>query len=201
MIQCPACRITYVANTIFCVECGLYLLEKEALGTDPLETVHVRWMGETDHPLVGDVDLPNPEPLTVRLRVGTLRPSLAGSNGKGDQVRELEVTLTKPIRLGRIDPAQDIYPEVDLTTDLALEQGVSREHACIFRRGSGVEVEDLGSTNGTLLNGQRLDPYIPEILKDGDQLQLGKLLIEVSFEAHHPIRKIPADRVVIQAAV
>jgi pSer/pThr/pTyr-binding forkhead associated (FHA) protein len=42
-------------------------------------------------------------------------------------------------------------------------------------------VEDLGSTNGTLLNGIRLDPYMPETLKDGDQLQLGKLLIEVKL--------------------
>jgi pSer/pThr/pTyr-binding forkhead associated (FHA) protein len=97
--------------------------------------------------------------------------------------RELEVPLTKPIRLGRIDPREGVYPDVDLTADLAMEHGVSREHACIFQRGNVVEVEDLASTNGTLLNGTRLAPYLPVSLKNGDRLHLGKLLIEVRMEA------------------
>jgi pSer/pThr/pTyr-binding forkhead associated (FHA) protein len=93
--------------------------------------------------------------------------------------------LTKPVRVGRIDPREGVYPDVDLTVDLAMEFGVSREHACIFRRGNAVEVEDLASTNGTALNGKRLSPYLPVPLKDGDQLQLGKLLIEVNLGANH----------------
>jgi len=83
-----------------------------------------------------------------------------------------------------MDPGQDIYPDVDLTEDLAVEYGVSREHACIFQRGSMVVVEDLGSTNGTLLNRERLAPFLPQPLKDGDQLQLGELLIEVRFKTY-----------------
>ena len=90
--------------------------------------------------------------------------------------------LLKPVRLGRSDPSQNIFPEVDLTDDLAMESGVSREHAAIFGRGSTIMVEDLGSTNGTLLNGERLDPYMPEILQHGDQLQLGQLLIGVRLK-------------------
>jgi len=96
----------------------------------------------------------------------------------------LEIPLTKPIRLGRIDPREGVYPDIDLTIDLAMEHGVSREHACIFRRGNAVEIEDLASTNGTMLNGTRLAPYLPVPIKDGDQLQLGKLLIEVSFKSN-----------------
>ena len=42
-------------------------------------------------------------------------------------------------------------------------------------------VEDLGSINGTFINGKRLAPYLPEVLSHGDQLQLGKLLIEVEL--------------------
>jgi pSer/pThr/pTyr-binding forkhead associated (FHA) protein len=114
------------------------------------------------------MDLPGTGPLSVRL---TIR--------RKTRKRELEITLIKPVRLGRSDPVQNIFPEVDLSDDLALESGVSREHACIFARGRTLMVEDLGSTNGTLLNGKRLDPYIPEQLNHGDQLQLGKLLIEV----------------------
>lgn len=219
MIECPACRVSYVANTIFCAECGLYLLGSEELDTAPFETAEVRWAGDSHHSYPGETDSPDSGWLSIRLRIGGPRTSLArpilsanagsetqsggrgriggpgrsrkrsgwgsGSVGESVQARELEVPLAKPIRLGRIDPIEDIYPEVDLTDDLALEHGVSREHACIFRRGNVVEVEDLGSTNGTLLNGERLAPYLPVPLKDGDQLQLGKLLIEVSFEASH----------------
>jgi pSer/pThr/pTyr-binding forkhead associated (FHA) protein len=138
-------------------------------------------MGETDDsPHPGRITL-DTGPLTVHLRIS-----------QGDQERELEVPLTKAIRLGRMDPLQDIYPEVDLTEDLALDHGVSREHACIFRRNEIVVVEDLGSTNGTLLNGDRLAPFLPQLLKDGDQLQLGKLLIEVHFKSYQP-QETPAE--------
>jgi hypothetical protein len=142
VVRCPVCRITYVPNTLFCTECGLYLLKSQDLATDPLEAVHVKWRGETDDEPHRGRSVLDMGPLTVRLRIS-----------QGDQPRELEVRLTKPVRLGRMDPLHDIYPEVDLTEDMALDYGVSREHACIFRRGEHVLVEDLGSTNGTLLNG------------------------------------------------
>lgn len=188
MVQCPACHVTYVANTVFCTECGLYLPPSEGLGTEPLEREQLQWRGESDDASVTDVDLHDARPVTVRLRIES-----------SDRVRELEVALTRPIRLGRIDPMEDIFPEVDLTDDLALKRGVSREHACIFQRGEAIEVEDLGSTNGTLLNGIRMSPYIPQVLKDGDQLQLGKLLIEVSF-GHHPLPKARLENGIARGA-
>ncbi len=170
MVQCPVCRTRYVANTIYCAECGTYLLEGDDLGTDPIEVAQIRWLGKADRSQFRDTSLPDTGPLTIRLRIG-----------KASRERELEVSLLKPIRLGRSDPTQNVFPEVDLTDDLGMEYGVSREHARISRRGSTVVIEDLGSTNGTLLNGERLDPYMPEPLKHGDQLQLGKLLIQVSI--------------------
>jgi predicted component of type VI protein secretion system len=38
------------------------------------------------------------------------------------------------------------------------------------------------------LNGSRLAPYQPASLNDGDQLQLGNLLVEVNFDVH-PARR------------
>ena len=161
----------YVANTIYCAECGTYLLKPEQLGTDPIEKKKIDWMGEGEDLQAIDQNLPGTGPLSIRLHIG-----------HGTRAREIEVSLAKPIRLGRSDPTQDIFPEVDLTDDLGIEFGVSREHVCIFRQGgTAIKVEDLGSTNGTLLNGKELPPYTPTPLKHGDQLQLGKLLIEVSI--------------------
>jgi pSer/pThr/pTyr-binding forkhead associated (FHA) protein len=101
----------------------------------------------------------------------------------GDHQREVQVVLNKVIHLGRLDPASNIFPEVDLTGDGVEAQGVSRRHISIFKQGAGVVVEDLGSVNGTFVNGKRLDPYLPETLNDGDILQLGRLLIKVRLRA------------------
>jgi pSer/pThr/pTyr-binding forkhead associated (FHA) protein len=148
-------------------------------------------MYEADEAHLEDSDMPKTGPLTIRLRISC---PATGSRRRA-KPRELEITLLKPIRLGRMDPFHDTYPEVDLTDELAIEQGVSREHACIFRRGNTILVEDLGSTNGTLLNGERLAPYLPVPLKQGDQLQLGKLPIEVLIETY------PSHRTDVKAKV
>ncbi len=168
MVRCRVCQTNYVTNTVYCTECGAYLLDPEELETEPMEIARINWLGKLHVAQAGDVELPRTGPLSIRLIIG-----------KDDRQREVEVMLIKPVRLGRSDPSQNIFPEVDLTDDLAMESGVSREHAAIFGRGSAIMVEDLGSTNGTLLNGERLDPYMPEPLQHGDQLQLGQLLIEV----------------------
>jgi pSer/pThr/pTyr-binding forkhead associated (FHA) protein len=168
VVRCRVCQTNYVTNTIYCAECGAYLLEPEELETEPIEIASINWMGKIRDAQTNDADLPHTGPLSVRLIIG-----------KSSRKRELEVLLVRPVRLGRSDPSQNIFPEVDLTDDLAMEYGVSREHAAIAGRGGTITVEDLGSTNGTLLNGERLDPYMPEPLHHGDQLQLGQLLIEV----------------------
>ncbi len=59
--------------------------------------------------------------------------------------------------------------------------GVSRLHARFFRRDNGTYVEDLGSTNGTFVNTERLDG--PKMLKDGDKIQIGaSFLLKFSLQ-------------------
>jgi len=60
------------------------------------------------------------------------------------------------------------------TADLVLsEPTISRAHAAIGYERGDFFVQDLGSTNGTGVNGRR-EPRTP--LRDGDEVQLGKLL-------------------------
>jgi hypothetical protein len=68
MIECPICRTQYVTNTLFCEECGLYLLGTEKPDTDPLETEEGGWLFGDDSSQLGD--MPSREPLTIRLRIG-----------------------------------------------------------------------------------------------------------------------------------
>ncbi len=64
-----------------------------------------------------------------------------------------------------------------------LDEKVSREHCAIEPAGSGFTVRDLGSRNGTFLNGQRL--AAPAALTPGDQLGVGEtvLVFDPPFEA------------------
>jgi pSer/pThr/pTyr-binding forkhead associated (FHA) protein len=55
---------------------------------------------------------------------------------------------------------------------------ISRAHAAIgYEADGGFFVQDLGSTNGTLLNGER---HKRCALRDGDTIQIGKLALRVS---------------------
>ncbi len=66
-----------------------------------------------------------------------------------------------------------------LKADLALaEATISRAHAAIGFEGSTFFIEDLGSTNGTLVNGARVTR---QPLKCDDEIQMGKLRIGVTL--------------------
>jgi len=81
--------------------------------------------------------------------------------------------------LGRVSDAQPIMPDIDLTPYQAYANGVSRLHAVLKREGKRVFVMDLGSSNGTYLNGKRLQPNVDQTLNHGDMLALGKLKIQI----------------------
>lgn len=168
MITCPFCQLTLPDNTIFCSECGTYLLEKDKQETDPLREQVRSSIGST----TGNLKLPTAEtgagPTMIRLLIE-----------RG--FREVELALEKAIHLGRLDPLSDNFPEVDFTDAGGVEKGVSRRHARIFKKDESLIVEDLGSINGTYINGQKLSAYTAEVIKDGDVLQLGRLVVQVRF--------------------
>ena len=86
--------------------------------------------------------------------------------------------------IGRGDPNSGDKPEVDLTDSDALGKGVSRKHAMIVRRDGALHIVDNSSANGTFLNGQRLVAMQPRILRDGDDIRLGHLVMRVTFRPH-----------------
>lgn len=87
------------------------------------------------------------------------------------------------IMIGRKNPDTGEIPDVDLSAYDALERGVSRNHATILKRDGALHIVDLGSANGTYLNGQRLVAKQPRILRDGDDIRLGRLVIRANFRA------------------
>ena len=67
---------------------------------------------------------------------------------------------------------------------------VSRQHCLLHVDDAGAEIRDLGSTNGTLVNGKRVRDA--RALHDGDTVQLGPLVLKVIF--------VPADDPALDAS-
>jgi pSer/pThr/pTyr-binding forkhead associated (FHA) protein len=167
VIKCPSCQKRHPANTLFCDECGAYLAAEEVnKHTDPLAMGNADWMEETESVTSGPPDLEADGLLTLKLAIR-------------DSGRIVEYPLSKEISIGRLDAASATFPDVDLSEDGGLEKGVSRRHARITRQGINLFIEDLGSVNGTFLNGKRLTPYLPHPLEKGDEVQIGRLVLRV----------------------
>lgn len=97
----------------------------------------------------------------------------------------VEANRTIPLRgrteftLGRVTEDQPIIPDVDLTPFEAYIMGVSRLHATLKIGPQRISIRDLGSSNGTRVNGNRIVPHVDYPLKPGDELALGKLVLQI----------------------
>lgn len=77
----------------------------------------------------------------------------------------------------------------DITNDIAInDREVSRHHLRFTKGADGITIEDLGSTNGTFINGKRLTGATG--LKNGDMVGLGET-VTLQFEAGRPGAESP----------
>ena len=159
---CTNCGKANPESEAFCAECGYVLPDERAtLNTQPLSAP-----GQ-----------PQPE-----LRWGTaffedrMVLQLTVKN-TGDKI---QYELGEDCVLGRTH--KETVPDIDLAPFKAMDHGVSRRHARLTRQSLTVMVQDLGSVNGTFLNGTRLVPFQPRVLRNEDELILGRLALRVSFQ-------------------
>lgn len=83
--------------------------------------------------------------------------------------------------IGRRDPVTGIDPDIDLTP-ADTQRSISRRHAKIYRReGKFFIAEEIGTMNGTFVNGTRLETGVPTEIKYGDEVRCG--LVNLKFKA------------------
>jgi hypothetical protein len=163
MIICNNCLHKNPPGAIFCAECGAQLAASE-LATQSIRTDKVAASASQDVPLA--------------------IPKAIVDHGWGslhlmDSGQILPLSERNEYILGRVSEGQPVVPDLDLSPYQAYATGVSRMHALLKRDGKHVIIMDLGSANGTYVNGKRLMANIEQLLNHGDVVALGKLKFQV----------------------
>jgi len=162
MIICPNCKHEEIDGAIFCSECGMQLVRSEAGTTQKISPEEADRMPTS--PL--EMGVPNANNVWISLHML-------------DSGQILPISDRAEFTMGRISDSQPIMPDIDLSSFKAYDNGVSRLHAVIRRSSGSVIVMDLGSSNGTYVNGARLTPNMEQPLHHGDVVALGKLKMQV----------------------
>lgn len=184
-LTCPKCGHVNRPGILVCENCGTLMVnEEQATGTKRFESDKQ----ESDADPKRNTSIETTEMLSVAM-------STAGTGTFADNmVLRLEVEgAPTPILLspkyetsiGRRDPATGTQPDVDLSIYSGYRLGVSRKHAIIRLNNKQLEIFDLGSSNGTSVNGSRLVAHQPHPLRDGDEIMLGKMMVRVLFQARN----------------
>ena len=154
---CPSCSNVISGEMIFCDFCGVDLANCSATSQPSLlvatDSNKTMYLGS----------LP-------RLVIQLTGQSLDFSHGKTS------------ILIGREDPVQNNFPDIDLTPYRGDELGVGRKHALFFEQEGNWFIKDLDSINGTFLNKVRLQPQVETVLKDGDELKFGRVAIQFHLD-------------------
>ena len=188
MILCPNCLREQEDGAKFCEVCGAPIKTSVAAGRKTGRPAYV----ET---------LRAPEPDTLLAAGAAIAPPAAnGTAPSSGAPREQSVVEFGTLRVrlntghtfdlrgkveylvGRRDDVMGVHPDLDTAAYGGVDAGVSRTHALIHARHEGYFIEDLGSTNETLLNFFRLLPKQLYPLKDGDTLRFGLLQALVIIE-------------------
>lgn len=167
MQRCTHCNAQQLDGAIFCSECGATMLASSRRGET---TASLNRAAAGGPPTVEETP-----PMVIDAPVASGAPtvSLVVINSG----RRITIDAADDLLVGRKDNQRGIYPDVDLGLDGGYDAGVSRRHAIIALQGGGFVLEDLGSANGTFVNGRRLQPEAAAPIRHGDELKFGTLIL------------------------
>lgn len=171
MILCPNCHHEEMPGSLFCGECGTQLVVAEVPTTQHIQR-------NPSDMLAVQQPVQSPPTKTVP---GTAVDAMVSLH-MVDSGQIVNLTGQTEFTIGRTAEGQPILPDVDLSPYEAYAKGVSRLHAALKIHNMRVVITDLGSSNGTRVNGQKIVPHVDYPLNHGDMIALGKFSIQVLFK-------------------
>jgi hypothetical protein len=163
MVICPNCQHKEISGAIFCSKCGAQLVDMN-IATHKINTAE----RQSAEKITAGLKPPPPSTYQSWLSLHII---------ESGQI--LPLADRTEFTLGRMAEGQPIVPDIDLSPYNAYANGVSRLHAAIKLVNNQVIIIDLGSSNGTYINGTRLSPYVEMPVADGDIAYIGKLKIQL----------------------
>lgn len=168
---CPHCNKANREDEVLCIGCGNVLHPEQDLG-------NTRALLEADDLFFSQEYFGPDSVLSLQVR-----GAVDAANRDIYEMRPQD--SDHEIIVGRTTPGKGstIAPDIDLTEHRAEQRGVSRLHLSIQydEKHHNVTVTDMHSANGSFINGQRLHPNEVRILRNGDELRMGKMVLMVSF--------------------
>jgi hypothetical protein len=170
MIVCQTCKHEEIVGALFCSECGAILSYSEVSPTVTLvvENEKITETGALERKNASPEDLTPARDTPVSIKILKSGQTIPLEDGE-------------EFILGRVGGKQPILPDIDLTPYGGYEEGVSRLHAIIKVKQDQISITDLGSANGTWVNGRKAKAHSPYVLDNGDILTLGKFQFIILF--------------------
>ncbi len=166
---CSQCGHTNAHGALYCEECFALLLDTHPV---PSRTISFDIAGLGIPPSVQKSEIAGRFAHIGKLNSHTIAVYI------GSRSEPLIVVVVQQAILGRV-ALHDAQVRIDLTRYGAMDKGVSRQHAILKRVNNSLVVEDMGSSNGTWLNDDLLQPYQPAAITSGARLRLGQLELEI----------------------
>lgn len=160
MISCNTCKRTLVTGSLYCSECGAPLINLSEKSRESTS----REQEKANQANSGGDQIPTKSVVSLHIV---------------DFGQIISLTGRQEFTLGRVSGSQSVLPDIDLAPYDAYEKGTSRLHASIKLDGQFVSVIDLGSVNGTYLNGKPIPVHEPQALGNGDMISLGELKVQI----------------------
>lgn len=159
-MNCPDCNANNLIGALVCEQCGADLYEAllERVATGQLASSSAR-----DLPAVGVS--PSSNPVVVYI---------SGSEAPLALERRAGLVIGRGTREEGID--------VDMTAYGGQDLGVSRRHARFDAHSDPPTITDLDSVNGTFVNEVRLPANQAVVLRSGDEVRLGRMVLRVYFK-------------------
>ncbi len=169
MLTCPQCQHQELEGALYCSRCGAALFDASDTGTIASAELRDELKEALSKPAVVPA-FPDPPPGQESSCCAALLL---------DEEKTFFLEDNRNYTIGRASEGQAVLPDIDLAPYRGYEAGVSRLHAMLSLQGGRASIKDLGSANGTRLNGQFIPPRAERSLSHGDILTLGKLKLQI----------------------